>query len=84
METENGKIGNAVTRMSNFEVNFGAEKIAYQFYYKIKTFASYSEPLVSIANLCKYCFMLTQYSPTLSCWRTPRTSLLFFYFTNCT
>ena len=49
METENGKIGNAVTRLPNFEVNFGAEKIVLSIYYEIKTFATYSEPLVSIA-----------------------------------
>ena len=49
METENGKIGNAVTRLPNFEVNFGAEKSSYQFCYEIKTFATYSKALVSIA-----------------------------------
>ena len=36
METENGKIENAVTRLPNLEVNFGAEKFIINFVMKLK------------------------------------------------
>ena len=36
METENGKIGNAVTKLPKFEVNFEVEKIVLSIFMNLK------------------------------------------------
>ena len=46
MEPNNGKIGNAVTGLPNFEVNFGVEKIVlFIFFMKLKILLPILNPL---------------------------------------